>query len=55
MKKERINSIIKSKKIYEVYYKDEPIWIQELNNNIATIGFLKSAKYENVNIIDLHE
>ena len=41
--------------IYDVFYNNEPVWIQELNNNKATIGFMNFNEVENVNIEDLKE
>jgi len=51
----RIYEILKSKDIQEVYYEDKPVWVQELKDNVATIGFLNSNKTQDVFIEDLYE
>lgn len=51
----RASEIVNNKEIYDVFYNNEPVWIQELNNNKATIGFMNFNEVENVNIEDLKE
>mgnify|MGYP004488244075 FL=1 len=51
----RAFEIVNNKEIYDVFYNNEPVWIQELNNNKATIGFMNFNEVENVNIEDLKE
>ena len=36
----RAFEIVNNKEICDVFYNNEPVWIQELNNNKATIGFM---------------
>lgn len=55
MEKKRIYEILKNKDIKDIYYKDEPVWIQELHNDTATVGFLNSTKYQDIYINDLYE
>ena len=53
MEQKRIYDILKNKEICDVYYQDQPVWIQEINNDKAKIGFLNSSRYEDVHICDL--
>lgn len=55
MDKYRIHEILGNKEIKDIYYQDEPVWIQEVDNNVARIGFLNSPDYKNVYIKDLYE
>lgn len=55
MKYERVLEIINQEKINEVYYNERQVWIQELNNNIARIGFIDNNDEKSVNINKLYE
>ena len=55
MNKEKIYNILKNKEIKDVYYNDRPVWIQEINNNIAKVGFADNFEERNVYIEDLYE
>ena len=55
MNRQRINEIINNNELNEVFYNEKPIWIQEVENDIATIGFLDGSKEKNVYITDLYE
>ena len=55
MTTKRASDILKNKKIHEVYYNDEPIWIQELHNDKAKIGFLKSNTIKDIYVDELYE
>lgn len=55
MNKERLYNILNSKEIYDIYYAEEPIWIQEIRDNFATVGFLNGAPEKDVCIEDLYE
>ncbi len=55
MNTKRIFEIVKNKDIQEVYYEDKPVWIQEVKDNIAKIGFLDGSGEKNVYIEDLYE
>lgn len=55
MNKERIYNILKEKQIHEVYYNERPVWIQEVNDNIAKVGFLDSKDVKDVYLEDLYE
>lgn len=55
MKLQRAYDIMKNKEISEVYYNDKPVWIQEINNDTAKIGFLDGNSERDVFITDLYE
>lgn len=52
---ERASQIIRNKEILDIYYDDRPVWIQELNNNIAKIGFLDGQAEKDVFVEELYE
>lgn len=55
MNSKRIFEIINNKEIKDVYYDDRPVWVQEVNNNIAKIGFMDNSGEKDVYIKDLYE
>ena len=55
MKYERAFEILKNKEICDVFYEKQPVWIQELQNNTAKIGFLNGSSDQSVKIQDLYE
>ena len=55
MDSKRLNEIIKQNSINEIYYNDRPIWVQEVHDDIAKIGFLDGSKEKDVFIKDLYE
>lgn len=55
MNKQRVKEILNQKKLNEVYYNERPVWIQELDDNIAKVGFIDSNEERNVYIEDLYE
>ena len=55
MNKERVNEILNHKSLSEVFYNEKPVWIQDVHDDIATIGFLDGSKDKNVYIEDLYE
>lgn len=55
MEYNRVSEILKNKEKTDVYYNKRPVWIQELNNNVATVGFIDNFEEKNVRIIDLYE
>ena len=55
MNKQRISEILNQKNLNEVYYNERPVWIQEVNDNIARIGFIDSNEEKDVYIEDLYE
>ncbi len=55
MDKKRICEIVKNKEIKDIYYHDEPIWVQEIHGNIAKVGFMNSSDTKDLYIDDLYE
>ena len=55
MNNKRVSEILKNKKFNDVYYDDRPVWIQEIDNNIAKVGFIDNNEERNVYIEDLYE
>ena len=55
MNKQRLNEILKNQSINEVFYNEKPVWIQEVHDDIAKIGFLDGSKEKDVYIEDLYE
>ena len=55
MDKKRLNKILNEEQINEIFYNDRPVWIQEVTDNIARIGFLDGSKEKDVYIKDLYE
>lgn len=52
---QRIHEILKNKEKCDVFYEDKPVWIQELNDNIAKVGFIDGSGDMDVYIQDLYE
>ena len=55
MNKKRVNEILNHRSMCEVFYDEKPVWIQEVHDDIATIGFLDGSKEKDVYIEDLYE
>ena len=55
MELNRINSILSNKEKVDIFYGDRPVWVQELNNNRAKIGYVDNFTEEDVYIKDLYE
>lgn len=55
MNLERIQAMLKSKEKSDVFYDDRPVWIQEVHNNIAKVGFIDTAEERDVYIDELYE
>lgn len=52
---QRINEILINKEKCDVFYEDKPVWIQELNDNIAKVGFIDGTGDKDVYAKDLYE
>ncbi len=52
---QRIHEILRNKEKCDVFYEDKPVWIQELNDNIAKVGFVDGSGDKDVYIEDLYE
>lgn len=55
MNNKRVFEIINNKEIKDIYYDNRPIWVQEINNNMAKIGFMDNIGEKDVYIKDLYE
>lgn len=55
MNRNRIYEIMKNKEITDVYYENRPVWVQEVNNDVAKIGFMDGRSEIDVPIGDLSE
>ncbi len=55
MNGKRISEILKNKELHDVYYNERPVWIQEVDNNVAKVGFIDNYEEKNVYIEDLYE
>ena len=55
MNSTRIHELLKNKQKSEVFYDERPVWIQEVNNNIAKVGFIDNFEEKDVLIDDLYE
>lgn len=55
MDKQKVNQILNSKEKFDVFYNNHPVWIQTLNKNIATIGFIDNFKELDIDINELYE
>lgn len=51
----RACEILSNKEKSDVFYKERAVWIQELTNDIAKIGFIDNFEEKDVNIKDLYE
>lgn len=55
MNTKRVFEIMKNKEIRDIYYEERPVWIQEVKDNIAKVGFMDNHEEKNVYIEDLYE
>lgn len=55
MDTKKILEIMKNKELKDIYYNDRPVWIQELNNNMARVGFIDNNEEKEVYADDLYE
>ena len=55
MNLERVHAILGNKEKVDVFYNNNPVWIQEINNTIARVGFINEFEEKDVFIEDLYE
>lgn len=55
MELNRINSILSNKEKTDIFYGDRSVWIQELNQDKAKVGFVDNFEEKDVFIKDLYE
>ena len=51
----RINSILKNKEKTDIFYGDRPVWIQEISQDKAKVGFVDNFEEKDVFIKGLYE
>ena len=55
MDKARVLDLLQRREIRDVFYDERPVWIQELKDNIARVGFMDRDEEKDVFIEDLYE
>lgn len=55
MDKQRIFKVMQNQYQHDILYDERPVWIQEVHDNIATVGFLDGARDKDIYIEDLYE
>lgn len=55
MELNRINSILSNKEKTDIFYGDRSVWIQELSQDKAKVGFIDNFEEKDVFIKDLYE
>ncbi len=55
MEVRRVREILKNKEKCDVFYEDNPVWIQELNNDTVTVGYIDGSGDKDVYVKDLYE
>lgn len=55
MNLERVHAMLNNKEKADVFYNERPVWIQEVHDNIARIGFIDNCEEKDVYIEDLYE
>ncbi len=51
----RINEILSNKEKCDIYYDNRLVWIQKLDQDVATVGFIDNFEEKDVYIDDLFE
>lgn len=51
----RVNSILNNKEKCDIFYRDRPVWIQEISDTTAKVGFVDNFEEKDVFIKDLYE
>lgn len=55
MNTQRISEIMKENEIKDIYYNNRAVWIQDIKENTATVGFIDNNEEKSVSINDLYE
>lgn len=55
MNLQRVHAVLSNKEKVDVFYNEQPVWIQEVKDNIAKIGFIDRPGEKDVYIEDLYE
>lgn len=51
----RIHELVNNREKIDVFYDERPVWIQEVTNNMAKVGFIDNFEEKDVFIEDLYE
>lgn len=51
----KAKKIFNNKEKVDIFYKERPVWIQDINNYTVKIGFIDNFEEREVLIEDLHE
>jgi len=51
----RAREIFNNNNVVDVFYENEPVWIQEINDNIAKVGYVNKSVTQDVYLEDLYE
>ena len=51
----RVQAVLSNKEKTYIFYDDRAVWIQELNNDTAKVGFVDNFEEKDVFIKDLYE
>lgn len=55
MNLERVHAMLNTKEKADVFYNERPVWIQDIHDDIADIGFVDNFEEKSVYIDDLYE
>lgn len=55
MELNRVYSILNNKEKSDIFYEDRPVWIQEISDTVAKVGFVDNFEEKDVFIKDLYE
>ena len=51
----RVNEILGNKEKCDVFYEDKLVWIQQVVNEVAKVGFIDGSEDMDVSVEDLYE
>ena len=54
MNRKRVREIVENPEILDIYYHDDPVWIQQTQQDTAKVGFMNGTT-QDVFIEDLYE
>lgn len=55
MDMKRVQAVLNNSEKFDIFYEDRPVWIQELNEDKAKVGFVDNFEERDVFIKDLYE
>lgn len=55
MNLEKVHAMLNNKEKINVYYDERPVWIQEVHDHIAKVGFIDNFEEKDVYVEDLYE